>query len=136
MSDTSVAIVDVVPARTRLPWFVAVSPKYYNDAADTGFGWEGWAAGDGDAIRQALEECHVVNDREPETWDDDVDSDQAKVHVAEIDFRRFAGPLVHWARSMGGWDTPLWRAIEAAVGEAGLAVAPLTPFESSGEGPS
>jgi hypothetical protein len=126
MSDTPMPPADVIPTKTRLPWFVAVSPKYYNDAADTGFGWEGWAAGGGDAIRQALEECHVVNDRDPETWDDDVDPDRAKVHVAEIDFRRFAGPLLHWAGEMGGWDTPLWRTMGAAVREAGLTAAPLT----------
>lgn len=57
--------------------------------------------------------------------DEDVDPKRAKVHVAEIDFRRFAGPLLHWARTKGGWDTPLWKTMEAAVTAAGLQVAPL-----------
>jgi hypothetical protein len=80
----------------------------------------------------ALENCHIINDREPENREDDVDPDRAKVHVAEIDFRRFAGPLLHWARLMGGRDTPLWRAMEAAVRQAGLTVAPLTMSDESG----
>jgi hypothetical protein len=125
MSDTVDTHADAAPEETRLPWFVNVSPYYYDDAADTGFGWEGWALDEVDAIRQALRDCHAVNDREPETKDDDIDPAQAIVHVAEIDFRRLAGPLVHWARSMGGFDTPLWRLMETAVHEANLSVAPL-----------
>ena len=82
-----------------------------------------------DAVAQALEECHLINDRDPENREDDLDPERAKVHVAEIDFRRFAGPLVHWARSEGGCKTPLWEAMEAAVMSAGLPVLPLDMSE-------
>jgi hypothetical protein len=88
---------------------VKVSPKFFDDAADTGFGWEGWATDDGDAIRQTLQDCHVINDREPYDHLDDIDPKAAKVHVAEIDFRRFAGPLLHWARSTGNAESPIWK---------------------------
>jgi len=125
MTDAGFAPLDATEASTRLPWFVNVSPEYYDDDADTGYGWEGWAANEDDAVVQALKQCHRVNDREPEDREDDLDPERAKVHVAEIDFRRFAGPLVHWARSMGGWETPLWQAMEAAVTAAGLPVVPL-----------
>jgi len=117
-------------AKKRLPWFVKVSPRFYDDACDVGFGWEGWATDDDDAVAQALEECHLFNEREPESYDEDVDPRRAKVHVAEIDFRRFAGPLLHWARTMGGWETPLWKAMEAAVTAARLPVAPLDVSEA------
>ena len=115
-------------AKSRLPWFVCVSPEYYDDACDTGFSWEGWAVDEDEVVLQALFSCHTINDREPDCRLEDVDPSRAEVHVAEIDFRRFAGPLVHWARSMGGWDTPLWNAIEAAVVESGLEIAPLDPM--------
>ena len=118
-----------MPPETLFPWFVSVSPQYYDDDADVGFSWEGWAVDEEDAILQALETCHLINDRDGEDRGDDMDPGQAKVHVAEIDFRRFAGPLVHWVRSIGGWNTPLWTAMEAAVHKAGLAVAPLTTLE-------
>ncbi len=117
-------------AKLRLPWFVKVSPEFYDDACDVGFGWEGWACDDDDAVAQALEECHLFNEREPDFHVEDVDPKRAKVHVAEIDFRRFAGPLLHWARTMGGWDTPLWKTMEDAVTAAGLHVAPLDLSES------
>ncbi|MGI8839454.1 MAG: hypothetical protein ACR2F8_01495 [Caulobacteraceae bacterium] len=116
---------DAKHVKTRLPWFVTVSPEFYDDACDTGFRWEGWAADEDDAVAQALAECHLINDRDPENREDDVDRERAKVHVAEIDFRRFAGPLVHWARSVAACKTPLWKAMEAAVVEAGLPVLPL-----------
>ena len=80
-------------------------------------------------MAQALEECHLINDRDPENREDDLDPERAKVHVAEIDFRRFAGPLVHWARSRGGCETVLWKAMEAAVTAAGL---PVVPFDQRG----
>ena len=110
-----------------------MSPDYYDDAADTGFSWEGWAFNEDDAILRALEDCHVVNARDPEDREDDIDTGRAKVHVAEIDFRRFAGPLLHWARSMGGFETPLWRAIEEAVRQTGLTVAPFMAFDPGGK---
>ncbi len=132
MNDMPAAPTDVIPSRTRLPWFVCVSPDYYDDAADSGCKWEGWAVDEDDAILQALEDCHKVNDRDPEERENDIDLDRAVVHVAEIDFRRLAGPLVHWARSMGGWDSPLWLTVEAAVREAGLPVAPLGAPHTSG----
>jgi hypothetical protein len=125
MTDTADTRAGHAPQEIRLPWFVNVSPYYYEDAADTGFGWEGWAVDEVEAIRQALRDCHAVNDREPETEEDDIDPAQAIVHVAEIDFRRLAGPLVHWARSRDGCDIPLWRLMETAVREAKLSVAPL-----------
>jgi hypothetical protein len=125
MSETLLEPSDVTPAKPRLPWFVAVTPEYYDDDADTSFGWEGWAVDQDDAVLQALENCHVINDREPEDREDDLDIDRAKVHVAEIDFRRFAGPLLHWARERGGIDTPLWTAMEEAVRQARLPVVPL-----------
>jgi len=133
MFETAITSSDGTPAKSRLPWFVTVTPEYYDDDADTGFSWEGWAVNEDDAILQALENCHIVNDRDPEDREDDIDTNRAKVHVAEIDFRRFAGPLLDWARSMGGWDTPLWKALEAAIREAGLTVAPLTAPEESGD---
>jgi len=114
----------------RLPWYVCVSPEFYDDAADTGFGWEGLATDEDDAIAQALESCHVVNDRDTYQYAEDVDRDAAKVHVAEIDFRRFAGPLLHWARSTGNVEAPLWKAVERAVIAAKLDV---VPFELIGE---
>jgi hypothetical protein len=119
----------------RLPWFVKVSPTFYDDAYDVGFGWEGWAINAEDAIRQALEDCSLTNDRDPESWDEDVDPDNAKIHTAEIDFRRFAGALVYWARSMGGWDTPLWKGMEAAVAASNLSVSPLGEEELAELGP-
>ncbi len=112
-------------AAIRLPWFVKVSPDYYDDPRDTGYGWEGWASNADEAVTQALDQCHVDNDREPGHHDEDIDPERATVHVAEIDFRRFAGPLVHWARTMGGWQSPLWDAMEAAVAAANL---PVVPF--------
>ena len=127
MSD--VPTVAATPPKPRLPWFVHLSPEFYDDACDNGFGWEGWAKDEEDAIKQALENCHTLNDREPYQREEDMDVDRAEVHVAEIDFRRFAGPLLHWAGTMGGWDTPLWRALEAAVREAGLTVAPIAEAE-------
>jgi hypothetical protein len=133
MCDTTNARTGATPSKTRLPWYVCVSPCYYDDAADTGFGWEGWAVDDDDAILQALEDCRIVNQRDPEDREDDLDTCRAKVHVAEIDFRRFAGPLLHWARSMGGFDSPLWGAMEEAVSKARLTVAPLEILNSSGE---
>ena len=129
MSKKPVTANGGIPSETRFPWFVSVSPQYYDDDADTGFSWEGWAVDEEDATLQALEECHLINDRDGEDRSDDMDPGQAKVHVVEIDFRRFAGPLVHWVRSIGGGNTPLWAAMEAAVLKAGLAVAPLTTFE-------
>jgi len=108
-----------------LAWNVCVSPKFYDDDADTGFGWEGWATDEDDAIAQALESCHVVNDRETYQYAEDVDRDAAKVHVAEIDFRRFAGPLLHWARATGNAEAPLWKAMERAVIAAKLDVVPF-----------
>lgn len=120
---------DATSTKLLLPWFVKVSPEFYDDACDTGFGWEGWAVDSDDAIRQALEDCSLTNDRDRDSWDDDVDPAGAKVHVAEIDFRQFAGPLLHWARSMGGVDTPLWRLFEAAVRDANLTVAPLAGIQ-------
>lgn len=115
--------------QSLLPWFVKVSPEFYDDACDVGYGWEGWATDADDAVTQALEECHTDNDREPDWYDEDVDRKRAKVHVAEIDFRRFAGPLVHWARLAGASETPLWKAMEAAVAAAKLPVVPWTPGE-------
>jgi hypothetical protein len=129
MTDTSVAQQAAAEAKMRLPWFVVVSPEFYDDAHDTGYGWEGWATNIDDAVAQALAQCHRDNDRDPENPEDDIDPENAKVHFAEIDFRRLAGALVHWARSMGGWQTPLWRAMEAAVLEADVTVAPLDPTE-------
>jgi hypothetical protein len=110
----------------RLPWFVNVSPEFYDDPGDTGFGWEGWATNEADAITQALEDCHAANGRDAE----DIDPETAQVHVAEIDFRRFAGPLLHWARATGNADAPIWKAMERAVIAAKLDVA---PFELIGE---
>jgi hypothetical protein len=83
-----------------------------------------------DFFNGLLEECHVTNDRDAEDYSDDVDPDAAKVHVAEIDFRRFAGPLLHWARATGNAETPIWKAMERAVIAAKLDVA---PFELIGE---
>jgi hypothetical protein len=113
----------------RLPWYVCVSPEFYDDDADTGFGWEGWATDEDDAIVQALEACHVVNDRETYQYAEDVDRDAAKVHVAAIDFRRFAGPLLHWARATDNVQAPLWKAMERAVIAAKLDVVPFELIE-------
>ena len=129
MADIELAPRDIAEAKVRLPWFVKVSPEFYDDACDTGYGWEGWAFNADDALVQALDECHLDNDREPEQHDEDVDPARAKVHVAEIDFRQFAGPLVHWARMMGGWEAPLWDAMEAAVAAADLPVVPYNTVE-------
>ena len=117
--------------KARLPWFVKVSPEFYDDDHDVGYGWEGWAEDENDAVAQALEQCHLENEREPECHDEDVDPERARVHVAEIDFYRLAGPLVHWAQSMGGWDTPPWKTMEAAVAMADLPVRPLDLSESA-----
>jgi hypothetical protein len=129
MADSELATRDGGEFDIRLPWFVKVSPDYYDDPCDTGYGWEGWAVDADDAVAQALAECHLDNDREPDLHDADVDPARAKIHVVEVDFRRFAGPLVHWARTMGGWDSPVWDAMEAAVAKAGLAVAPFADVE-------
>ena len=94
-----------------LPWYINVSPAFYDDPHDTGFGWEGWASNEHEAIPQALEACHRTNDREDYQHEEDVDPDAAQVHVAEIDFRRFAGPLLYWARSTGNAEGPLWKAM-------------------------
>ncbi len=126
MAETPPIAKDATQAKALLPWFVKVSPEFYDGDLDTGFGWEGWAVSADDAVRQALEDCSLTNDREPDSWDDDVDPEQAKIHAAEINFRQFAGPLLRWARSVGGLDTPLWRLFEAAVREADLTAAPLT----------
>lgn len=120
----------IVPDPSRLPWYVTVSPEFYDDPGDTGFGWEGWATDENDAIAQALEACHVTNDGDTEDHADDVDPNAAKVHVAEIDFRRFAGPLLHWARATGNADAPIWKAMERAVIAAKVDVA---PYELIGE---
>ncbi|HEY5106723.1 MAG TPA: hypothetical protein VII73_08115 [Caulobacteraceae bacterium] len=130
MPATASRLCEAEEAQSPLPWFVKVSPEFYDDAYDVGFGWEGWAVDADDAVIQALEECHLINDRDPEDRDEDLDPKRAKIHVAEIDFRRFAGPLLHWARTMGGWETPLWRAMEAAVIAAGLPVLPLNPIKA------
>ncbi len=108
-----------------MPWFVNVAPEYYDDREDAGFNWEGWATGEDDAVRKALRCCHEINERGPDELEADIDPDRATVYVAEIDFRQLAGPLLYWARSMGGWDTPVWNLMEAAVREARLEVAPL-----------
>lgn len=126
MTDSETVPGDAIAARPRLPWFVKVSPEFYDDASDTGYGWEGWTVDADDAIRLALEQCHFDNDREADQFAADTDLARAKVHVAEIDFRRLAGPLVHWAQMMGGWDAPVWRALERAVASAGLS---LVAFE-------
>lgn len=131
MADGNLVSGEANRLKARLPWFVKVSPEFYDDAYDTGYGWEGWAADGNDAVAQALKECHLINDRDPEDGKDDLDQGRAKVHVAEIDFRRFAGPLVHWARSECVRDAPLWKAMEAAVAAAGL---PIAPFDMSGDG--
>ena len=134
MSDVSDTPSNVSSSKRLLPWFVKVSPEFYTDSFDTGYGWEGWAVDGDDALRQALEDCSLTNDREPEDWDRDVDPTRAKIHVVEIDFRQFAGPLLHWAQTMGEWDIPLWRALEAAVRGSGLPVAPFTDAELGGFG--
>jgi hypothetical protein len=82
------------------------------------------ATDDSDAIRQALEDCHVKNDREPYDHLDDIHPKAAKLEVAEIDLRRFAGPLVHWARSTGNSESPIWKMMELAVVAAELDVGP------------
>jgi hypothetical protein len=114
-------------AQSLLPWFVKVSPEYYDDDRDTGYGWECWAADADDAVVQTLEQCRLCNDRDPEDRGEDLDPERARVHVVEIDFSRFAGPLVHWARLAGAGETPLWKAMEAAVEAAKLPVVPWTP---------
>ncbi len=119
------------PSKVRLPWFVCISPEYYDDACDTGFSWEGWAVDEDDAISQALQHCHVINDREPEDRDEDIDPDRATVYVAEIDFRRFAGPLMQWALATGNTETALWKSLDAAVKAAGLTVAPFEMIEDN-----
>lgn len=92
----------------RLPWFVCVSPAYYDDPCDTGYNWEGEADDRDDAVRQALIQCHIDNDRayegQPEEdWPDDhygepetIDPDDLSVtvHAAEPDFRAI-GLAVH-----------------------------------------
>lgn len=115
----------------RLPWYVNVSPEFYDDPADTGFGWEGWAVDEDDAIAQALVACHRINDREDEQYDEDVDPDAAKVHVAEIDFRRFAGALLHWARETGNANGRLWATFERAVVAAKLEMGPFKLIEET-----
>jgi hypothetical protein len=90
MTEVPHVVTPETERHTRLPWFVKVSPQFY----------------------------------------DDVDPDAAKVHIAEIDFRRFAGPLLHWARATGNAETPIWKAMERAVIAAKLDVA---PFELIGE---
>ncbi|MHB8529821.1 MAG: hypothetical protein ACYC8V_09965 [Caulobacteraceae bacterium] len=120
---------DASPAtKVRLPWFVTVSPEYSDDPYDTGYGWAGWAVDADDAVAQALEKCHRINDRDAEDRDEDLDPERAR--VVEIDFHRLAGPLVHWARTTGGWDTPLWKAMEAAVAASDLPVGPLDLSEA------
>jgi hypothetical protein len=116
---------EVPDHQERLPWYVNVSPEFYDDPHDTGFGWEGWAVSEEDAIAQALVACHRVNDREDYQYDEDVDPEAAKVHVAEIDFRRYAGALLHWARTTRNAHGPLWVAFERAVLAAKLDVVPL-----------
>lgn len=88
MCKGTVSIGDPAGPATPLPWFVNVWPDYYDDDDDTGFNWEGWAVDESDAVRQALETCHVINEREPEDRAGDIDPARAKVCVAEIDFRR------------------------------------------------
>ena len=131
MTNPAATAIDAPPSKARLPWFVCISPEYYDDACDTGFKWEGWAVDEEDAASQALEYCHVINDREPEDREEDIDPDRAKVHVAEIDFRRFAGPLMQWARATGNTETPLWKSMEAAVRVAGLTVVPFEMIEDN-----
>ena len=120
----------VAEPQDRLPWYVVLSPEFYDDPHDTGFAWLGWATDEEDAIAQALEDCHITNDREPEDYADDVDPDAAKVHVAGIDFRRFVGPLLHWARTTGNAEVAIWKALARAVVAAEL---PVAPFELIGE---
>ena len=102
-----------------------VSPEFYDDACDVGFGWEGGARDEDDAVKQALEECRETNERDQEDHAEDVDPERAKVHVAEIDFRRFAGPLMHWAITTGNAGAPIWKAMLKAVAAADLPVTPL-----------
>ena len=131
MTNPAVTAADAPTSKTRLPWFVCISPEYYDDACDTGLRWEGWAVDEDDAVSQALEHCHVINDRDTEDRDNDIDPDRAKVHVAEIDFRRFAGPLLHWALATGDMEEPLWKSMEAAVKVAGLIVIPFEMIEDN-----
>ena len=87
-----------------LPWVVVVSPEYYDDKDDTGYTWEGRARTEDEAVRLALTECFTLNGREePEIDEDgvidaemaaakayDLDPENAKLHLAEVDFRQIA----------------------------------------------
>ncbi len=57
MADGNPMPSEAKEVKMRLPWFVTVSPEFYDDACDTGYGWEGWATDQDDAVAQALEEC-------------------------------------------------------------------------------
>lgn len=90
-----------------LPWFVCVSPEYYDDDDDTGFNWEGMAYSHDDAVRRALIDCHLQNKRAIRWGDEfegniDPDGSDITVHVAEPDFRtlcrRFIGRGIEAAR--------------------------------------
>lgn len=69
-----------------IPWFVIIWPDQYDDAADTGYGWEGEASSRDEAVRLACKECEKINEWEP----DAVDPETVKVIEAQPDFLKIA----------------------------------------------
>lgn len=46
-------------------WAVIIWPEWYDDADDTGYGWEGEAKDEADAVAQACRECDADNGHAP-----------------------------------------------------------------------
>jgi len=117
MADANSSPRDTPATRIRLPWFVTVSPEYYDDSGDTGYGWEGWATDAEDAVTQALEECHLVNHRDAEEREEDVDQEAPRSMSSKSTSAVSPGPLCtgrgRWAagrRRFGKpWKRRLWR---------------------------
>ena len=99
---------DTGEAAIRLPWFVKVSPEFYDDRSDTGYGWEGWAFNADDAVAQALEQCHLDNDHEPE---------QREGRTSILRGPRSTWPRSTFASSPGHWSIGLerWAAGKVSV---------------------
>lgn len=101
-------------AQGAFPWFVCLSPDFYDDPDDTGYYWEGVASTSDQAVSLALAACWDENDLDPvENPIPAPDDSSVSIHVCEIDWRGMVIDLLQ-ARRTGDMRQAL-AALESAA---------------------
>ena len=96
------------------PWFVCVSPDFYDDADDTGYSWEGVAANSDEAVAFALLACWADNERDESEYPiPSPDDSSVTVHCCDIDWRGMVIDLLQARRT--GDTRNAFAALEAAA---------------------